>query len=172
MSSLQQMQISFSPEHDRLLLRIKSSDNSEFRLWLTRRFVAMAWPSLVGLLVSNPAVTSQPSREAQQAVLEFEHENAVNQADFDQPYEEKIEALPLGKEPMLVSQMSIQRSKDDKHTVIFKPAKGQGVNLNMGNDLIHSFCKLLSDAVDKTDWNLELQIVNQSMAEAQGATLQ
>jgi len=132
----------------------------------------MAWPSLVGLLVADPSVTTQSSREAQQAVLEFEHENAVSQADFKQPYEENVEALPLGNEPMLVSQMSIQRGKDDKHTVIFKPAKGQGINLNMGKDLVHSFCKLLTDAVDKTDWNLELQMVNQTMAEAHGATLQ
>jgi hypothetical protein len=53
---IHQIQVKFDPVADRLLLQIRTRDDSLFPIWLTRRMVMRLWPHLRGM-VSGLAVT-------------------------------------------------------------------------------------------------------------------
>ena len=47
---LHQLTLTFDPVEDRILLRIGTADNTEYRLWLTRRFLKVLWEALMKIL--------------------------------------------------------------------------------------------------------------------------
>jgi hypothetical protein len=155
---LEQITIEFIAEQDRLLMRLASDDRSEVLLWLTRRCVKLLWPQLVKLAESAPGIALQPAPEARQALLDMERERALQNADFSKPYDEAGRARPLGAEPLLIARMNTGRNEQGRHVLGLLPAKGQGVNLAMDDTLLHGVCKLLQDAVDKTDWDMKLAL--------------
>jgi hypothetical protein len=155
---LEQITIEFLAEHDRLLMRLAADDRSEVLLWLTRRCVKLLWPQLIKLAESAPGIAMQPAPEARQALLGMERERALQNADFSKPYDEAGRARPLGSEPLLIARMNTGRNEQGRHVLGLLPAKGQGVNLAMDDTLLHGVCKLLQDAVDKTDWDMKLAL--------------
>ena len=155
---LQQIKIEFIAEHDRLLMRLAGDNRSEVLLWLTRRCVKLLWPQLVKLAESSPDIALQPVPEARQALLDMERERALANADFSKPYDETLRERPLGSEPLLIARMNTGRDNAGKHVLGLLPRAGQGVNLALDDTLLHGVCKLLQDAVDKTDWDMKLAL--------------
>ena len=51
--SINQIQIAYSPEEDRILFRVNSMDRKEFRFWLTRRFTVLLVKVLTLILTST-----------------------------------------------------------------------------------------------------------------------
>ena len=80
MTRIDQLQLRFDAEQDRLLLRVNTADREEFRLWLTRRMVARLWPALRSALESDDLVRTQPNRLARDTVLSFQQDKALAQA--------------------------------------------------------------------------------------------
>ena len=68
---------------DRLVMQIATSEQSEVRLALTRRFVKLLWPLLVRLAeAASPRIRTQANPEARKALLGLEHQQAVTRADL------------------------------------------------------------------------------------------
>lgn len=155
---LHQLKLDFIPEQDRLLLRVSTDNQLEVRLWLTRRALRLMWPLLVQMVRASPEAALQSNPEARDALVGMQHEQALSRADFARPFEEAPRQMPLGTEPVLV--VHIQASKDGagKPVLGLLPQQGQGIHLTLDNTLLHSFCKLLQNAVAKSDWNLALDL--------------
>lgn len=45
-NQLHQVNASYIPEQDRLLLKINTTGQTEFRFWITRRYLALLWQVL------------------------------------------------------------------------------------------------------------------------------
>jgi hypothetical protein len=156
---LQQIKIEVVPEQDRLLLRLASGDNAEILLWLTRRCVRLLWPLLVKMAESAPRIALQPTPEARQALLDMERERALAKADFSSPYKEDANrARPLGADPLLIARINIGVNSQGNHVLTLRPTEGQGVNIAMDDTLLHGFCKVLQDAVEKAQWDMKLML--------------
>jgi hypothetical protein len=155
---LHQIKLDFIPEQDRLLLRVSTDNQLEVRLWLTRRALRLLWPLLVQMVRSSPEIMLQSNPEARDALVGMQHEQALSRANFAESFEESPRTMPLGAEPILV--VHIQSSKDGEgnHVLGLLPQQGPGVHLTLDNTLLHSFCKLVQDAVAKSDWNLALEL--------------
>jgi hypothetical protein len=155
---LHQIQVVFDAAEDRLLVRISTTDNQEFRAWMTRRFVKLIWPHLIRSIESKVALKA-PMPDARQAVMGFEHEKAVKETDFSKPFENKQErAMPLGPAPFLVTQGNIGRDANNNHKISLNPAQGQGMEMAFDDRLMHSFCKLVQQAVAQAQWDIELVV--------------
>jgi len=154
---LRQIRIDFLPEPDRLLLRIATDDESELRFWFTRRYVRGLWPALVQMIQVVGAAREHADPETRKALLEFEHEKAVRQADFATPYQ-SAKNLPLGVEPLLVTRLRVGPDGKGNAVLAMHPAQGQGIDLTMDAMLLHSFTRLLQNAVAKTDWDLDVHL--------------
>ncbi|MEO5349203.1 MAG: hypothetical protein H7836_06130 [Magnetococcus sp. YQC-3] len=157
---IHQLQVVFAPEEDRLQLRINTQARTEFRFWLTRRFVKRLWPGLVQAMESRaawPAAVPPPvDPTARATILEFAHQKAIAQADFSTQFLETPSETPLGPLPILVTRARIEPREQGGHMVSFHPEGSYGIEVAMDPRLLHSFCKLLADAVSKADWDLSL----------------
>jgi len=89
MSGLRQMNISFDPVEDRLLLRITAGEPGnldEYRIWLTRRFVQIVWKVLDQAIASEPVTDPRVPQESAGALREFKQAAALAEADFATPF--------------------------------------------------------------------------------------
>ena len=164
---LHQLQVVFDAAEDRLLFRVSTTDQQEFRAWLTRRFIKLLWPHLVKSIETKVAVKT-PMPDARREVMGFEHEKAVKETDFSKPFDAAAErALPLGAAPFVVTQGNIQRDQHGNHAVTLNPAQGQGMSLAFDDRLMHSFCKLLDTAVRQAEWDMRLMVSPEEVAAAQ-----
>jgi hypothetical protein len=156
---LHQLKIDYDAESDRLLMQIATSEQSEVRLALTRRFVKLLWPLLVRLAEeASPKIRTQANPEARKALLGLEHEQAVTKADFSKPYEGETLSKPLGEAPILLTRIQTGHDRDGQPVVALHPSQGQGITLTFDSVLLHSVCRLLQAAVKKSDWDMELKL--------------
>ena len=160
---LHQIRIDYHQEQDRLLLRISTDDGSELRFWLTRRFVKSLWPALMQMAETVGEARAQHDPAIRKAMLEFEHDKAMRQADFATPYKASPTNLPLGAEPLLVTRLRAQPDGSGNATLALHPTQGQGMDLAMDAMLLHSFTRLVQGAVAKTDWDIQLELPRAAM---------
>jgi len=157
MSQLHQMQITFVPEEDRLLFRLNTQGRhrEEFRFWLTRRYVRLLWNALINMLKTRQ--TKEFVHEDTKTVaLSVKHQEAVSQADFKTAYQESY-VFPLGESPILLSKIAIKAAPEQNAQVIsLLPTQGPGLDFNLNDNMLHSFCKLLADSAAKAEWDLDL----------------
>ncbi|MBF0629991.1 MAG: hypothetical protein HQL89_03235 [Magnetococcales bacterium] len=154
---LHQMQIVYSQITDRLLLRINTRDRQEFRFWLTRRFVKRLWPGLAQALARQVRPEATHSPLARAAMMDLMHQNAISQADFNTRFDQQIQTVPMGTEPILVAKARLTPMKSGVVMLTLQPETGQGVELALDPNLLHALCKLFQDALPQTDWDLKLQ---------------
>jgi hypothetical protein len=156
---LHQIKIDYVSEQDRLLMQLATSDANEVRLWMTRRFVKVLWPLLIKLAEeASPRIRTQADPEARLALLNLEHEEAMARADFSKPYDDATRAMPLGSEPLLLARIQTSHDSNGQPVVALHPVEGQGVTLTFDSVLLHSVCRLLQAAVQKSDWDMELKL--------------
>jgi len=155
---LHQLKLDFIPEHDRLLLRVSTDNQLEVRLWLTRRALRLLWPLLVQMVRSAPEVALQSNPQARDALVGMQHEQALSRANFGKPFEEVPREMPLGAEPILVARIQSNKGDSGSQVLGLLPQQGQGIHLTLDNTLLHSLCKLLQNAVAKSDWDIALEL--------------
>lgn len=147
--TLDQIQIDFVPNEDRLLLKLRAG-NQLYRAWLTRRFVKVWVPILQGV---HPQTGE---RFADAPALPLEQADAI-QPVKDTPLEKQAEAYeyPLGEAPILAVEITYNAASAEKPAqMIIKPASGQGIVLPYHSHLNHTLLKLLQTASDKAQWDL------------------
>ncbi|MBN1103948.1 MAG: hypothetical protein JXL84_11090 [Deltaproteobacteria bacterium] len=155
---IHQMQLAFVPLEDRLLFRVRTTDQNELRFWLTRRYVKLLWQVLRQMLGETQAGPAADPR-AKEAMLSFQHEEALTKMDFATPYKEGSEVRrPLGDKPVLVSRIQVKAGPGNTRVLCMHPEQGQGVEIVLDSVWLHSLCKILVGAVKKSDWDLEIRI--------------
>lgn len=154
MAQIDQIQIKFVAVEDRLMLRVSSNDNLEFRFWMTRRFVKLIWPALGKALKETPRIQTQASPTAKKELLAFEHQKAVSDSDFRTPYKETPKDLPLGDQPLLLAKMQIRRNEDGSTIMSLGPEEGAGIDLALNTGLLHSLAELISNGARIAEWEL------------------
>ncbi len=155
---LHQLKLDFIPEQDRLLLRVSTDNQLEVRLWLTRRALRLLWPLLLQMVRASPEVALQSNPQARDALVGMQHERALRQANFADAFEETSRELPLGAEPLLVAQIRTSKDQSGNPVLALLPQQGQGIHLTLDNTLLHSLCRLLQNAVAKSDWDIVLEL--------------
>ena len=159
MAGLSQIQASFSDIEDRILLRMNTVAHTEFRFWLTRRFVSRLFPVMLDTMQAIPEVAVQKTPLNREAVMDFQRENATQNADFTTPFEEnKPEtAYPLGKEGILVVKGKLQQKSENGFELSLKDKNNKGIDFTFNMDILYLLHKLLHDTLQKTDWEIPLE---------------
>lgn len=153
---LEQFSASYDGEQDRLLLRIRSSDDAEFRFWLTRRYLALLWPILMKMAEDFSArKTTDPLTRT--TLAELAHGQAVGNADFASQYK-KGSLYPLGEEPILLARITTKPVAGGAQTLTLLPQQGQGINLDLNEKLVHVLARLLQQAAAAAEWGLTLEV--------------
>ena len=160
---MHQMQLSYVSTEDRLLFRLNTKERQEFRFWMTRRYVIILWNTLNQLLSKTDPEGASPLPEkaalhdplVESAMKEIKHQELVSQADFKTQYQESS-YLPLGETPALLFSVGIKPNPEGQAMICMHPETGQGIEMVLNEQILHSLCQLIIDTTSKADWKLNL----------------
>jgi hypothetical protein len=155
--NIHQIQMAYDQRQDRILLRLSTREHTEFRFWLTRRFVKRLWTLLLKMLEQDESFRSL-SEAARRALLGMQHESFVGEGDFSKAYEDAARDMPLGPEPVLLATAKGKVDGKGNQTLSLHPAAGQGIDLGLNSKLLHMVVKLLRDAVARSDWDIRIAL--------------
>ncbi|MDF1741788.1 MAG: hypothetical protein P1U86_21680 [Verrucomicrobiales bacterium] len=168
MSQMHQMQLSYVSTEDRLLFRMNTKARQEFRFWMTRRYVSILWNTLTKMVNENREVKPERLEQAKEkfhdalaesAKAEIDHKEKVAKADFATAYQEST-YLPLGEDPAVLFSVGVKQNPEGQAMICMHPEKGQGIEMVMNDQILHSLCKLIADTTTKAGWNLNLTFVD------------
>ncbi|MCX7167042.1 MAG: hypothetical protein NTV11_12315 [Rhodocyclales bacterium] len=160
---LEQFNASYDSVQDRLLLRVRSSDDAEFRFWITRRYLGLLWPMLMKMADTFSALKAPGDLLTRNTLAELAHGEAVSKADFGSTYRDGS-LFPLGEEPILLARITVQALQGDTQTLTLLPQEGQGINLALDEKLVHVLARLLQEAATAAEWGLSLRVTPGSSA--------
>ena len=161
---IHQLSAVYQAEQDRIFLRINTSAAEEIRLWLTRRLMVGLWPLLSKLLTQHllkmetAGTTLESADEGLKKMLaDFRKEQFLQEADFDTPYDENQAVLPLGPQPVLVTDVDAAPLPNGRLRLSFnermpgdKPPRNFHVELDQ--KLMQGLMHLLEQALAKSQW--------------------
>ncbi len=163
-----QLSFNYVPTQDRILARINTTAGEELRVWLTRRLCLNLWPSLnksvaehvtrqrgaKGLAQSPLATADDMTR---QMMADFERHESLQNADFKTPYKAQPSLLPLGDDPLLVTQIKITPLDSGALQLDFQEklsgqTTSRGFKMDMVSETLHGFVHLLDQALARSGW--------------------
>jgi hypothetical protein len=170
--NIHQLSVNYIQEHDRILVRINTTASEELRLWFTRRLTLSLSPMLQKIVaewvakqeaVNSKTIspTAAADAQTQQMLAEFKREESLQKSDFQTPYKAP-NALPLGPEPLLVTEISVTPLPSGQLQLSFNEKlpldNGQpspnprGFRVALEQKLVHGFVHLLDKAVATSQW--------------------
>lgn len=153
--SITQVNITFMPEEDRLLFAMNTVENEQFRIFLTRRWIKVFWPQLTKILEAEPTIAAY-DEEARNAALAFQHEVAMENADFEKPFETEGMTFPWGELPLVATEIRYREPPNELPAIGIYAANGIGIEFACGHKILHYFYRILPVAVQRADWDMIL----------------
>ena len=165
--NIHQLSVSYLPEQDRILARVNTTAGEEMRLWLTRRLMVGLWPLLSKemtghLLRLEAAATSLEAADdgMKKMLADFRRDEFLQNADFDTPYEENHPKLPLGEEPLLVTDVDASPLPTGRLRLSFnenlagkaEEAQPRRFQMEMEPRLMQGLLHLLEQALSQSNW--------------------
>jgi hypothetical protein len=162
---IRQVSLQYHAEADRLLLRVRSSDDHVFAVWMTRRLCLRLWPHLSTMVqhagktqaVAKAAPHATPTPEAAAMLADTAREQTLKQADFSQPFQAAAAQQPFGPEPMLAHLVQLTPQAGGKLQVSISDAQNRNVQLVLDDTLATAVRELMLAALRQADWGFALE---------------
>jgi len=149
-----QIQASFHPVEDRILLKIKTLNEQVYLAWITRSFMKLLIPTLHG---QHPKTGEALFDEKEAMIKQAEKEQTQLAGDYENDYIQPEEPdYPLGEDPILLMKITFKNIHSDNSQLVFEPQEGQGIVLPYHADLLGPLIKIFSQALHTADWGLQL----------------
>ena len=170
--NIHQLSVTYVPEQDRILARVNTTAGEEMRLWLTRRLMLGLWPLLskvmTGHVLRLEAAGSSleaAGDELKTMLADFRKQEFLHTADFDTPYQENQPTLPLGQEPLLVTDVDasplpsgrLRLSFNENARALDGTAQPRRFQMEMEPRLMQGLMHLLEQAVVQSRWREPFQ---------------
>jgi hypothetical protein len=161
---IHQLSVAYLAHQDRILVRVNTAAAQEMRLWLTRRLMLGLWPLLSKLFTTHLLKLEAAGSSLETAdeglrkmLADFRKEEFLKHADFDTPYQESEAQLPLGEEPLLVTDVDasplpngrLRLSFNERSPGLVKPRSFQ---MEMEPKLMQGLMHLLEQALALSQW--------------------
>ena len=160
--NIHQVCVSYNHEHDRFLVRINTRSDEEVRLWFTRRLTLGLLPLLEKASAeqissqASPANPAAPMDEQRRRLLEnFQQEAANYNGDYQTPYREKLTALPLGPEPLLVTDVKMTALVGGELELNLREKLAdntRNLNIQLDPHMTRGLVSLLNQALNTSRW--------------------
>lgn len=159
---INQIQATFDAIEDRILLKFKTLNEDVYLTWVTRRYSKLLIPVLQG---KHPQSGATLIDDQKQQENEFASAKAGLEGNYSDTYESpEMPHYPLGENPILLAQISFENLHSDHPIMKLEPNKGAGLSLPYHPQLLGPMLKILTQAIEKTEWNLGKEIIFQMPA--------
>ena len=152
-NGLHQMTAEYAPQQDRILFRVSTSAQVEYRLWLTRRLVKIFWGRAVALFHIGPE-----DDQLKNAMTSMKHQEVVQSSDFSQTHDQGNASAPETKRPLLVAGVTCGYTPEGSILLTFHTAAKRDVNLELNEDMLPALCHIVQQCADKAGWDLQLSL--------------
>ena len=149
--SIRQLNASYAPEEDRVMLRFTTDIQEEYRFWLTRAVVAALLQHAQTLAVK--ALEQHHSAQQAKAVAHFKQQTLAQTATFTQF--EGATRFPFGAEPVLVKSVEAHIQAQTP-VLVLHMARGQKFSLRLNEELMGKLQLLLKKMSAAARWALDL----------------
>ncbi len=162
--NIHQLSVTYQADQDRILVRVNTTAQEEMRMWLTRRLMHGLWPLLTKLrteqvLKLEAAGTSLEKADdsLKKMLTDFRKEEFLQNADFATPYQESQVRLPLGDEPLLVTDVNVSPQPRGRVRLAFKEQVGGGAQprsfqMEVEPQLMQGLMHLLEQTLAQSLW--------------------
>jgi hypothetical protein len=148
--SIQQFNGEWVAKEDRMLIRINTSNDEEFRFWFTRLILKNLLQGAHQVRMKALEQTHAP--EVAQVLEAFQQQTVAQQVKFEKNFKEGAQK-PLGEEPALVTGITLQA--DAQHIqVALQLANGKNLRLNLQPHVWHRMAVLLHKLQDNAQWGI------------------
>ncbi len=142
---IRQLQIANDHLQDRLILRVATQADEEYRIWLTRRFLRELWPHLASLVGKQPTPVPVVGETP-----------VVAATSFEQPFIDQNATYPLGSTPLLTNEVKFDTLSDGSFHLTFREGRERSFQLGLTPDLLQALCAMLRAGAEHAQWNLAL----------------
>jgi hypothetical protein len=153
-AAIQQLNLGYNAEQDRLLLRVGLSDNSELLVWLTYRIAKTIWNLLNGETNLPTATSIQAETPPSQAVEQFKQEMQVAETlqkmDFATEYQPRPQVRNDGA--LLATSVLLLGFEGKLPTLEMPCLEGLTIRINLNQELIIAMCNMLQLAAKEAAW--------------------
>ncbi|HWU82956.1 MAG TPA: hypothetical protein VN063_05640 [Methylophilaceae bacterium] len=155
-ASIQQLNLGYDGVEDRLLLRLGLSDNTEVKIWLTRRMVKAVWGLLQSadlLPVTAPGMFAARADEAPaQSPTEPTTQSPVKRLDFTETYDDS--RSDLTEAPLLPRECRILALDNGQHVMELQTDGQMNLRIPMNQELIQALTNMLQITSKDAGWDL------------------
>ena len=160
-AAIQQINLGYNAEQDRLLFRVGLSDNTELLVWLTSRITQLLWSLLTGEVHLPTADFTQAEMPLQQSVEQFKLDmlaaDVLKKMDFKTEYQPRPEVRNDGA--MLALNAVLIHVENKQPSLELPCLEGVTVRINLNPDLTLAMCNMLQLATKEAGW-----VINASIA--------
>lgn len=156
-----QLQLSYDPPEDRLLLSLALEERT-VGFWLTRRMTALLWQALWQR--AGASLDGRVSADAREWLLSLKQE-AVRQTQALA----RVPRMASQAPPILVSTVKFGPDESGGHALELVDALGKGEALKLDDSSLYALIRLLDETAAATEWGLDLWRPRPPQAEASSA---
>ncbi len=155
-AAIQQINLGYNVQQDRLLLKVGLADNSELLVWLTYRITKQIWQLLNGETHLPSATSIKTETLPQQAAAQFKQEaqavETISKMDFSTSYQPRKDIVNEGA--MLAISVLIIHHADKPSSLEMPCLEGITVRMNLTQELILALCNMLQLSAKEASWEL------------------
>jgi hypothetical protein len=166
---IQQLNLAYDADQDRLLLKVGLTDNSELAIWLTRRISKSIWTWLHGThIAEEPALqvftmnaqggldnVSPQLMTPQQVNAEALINSATPNIDFKSQYQEN--RTPMLDAPLMAVNCDIVEDTQTQFVLDLSTRDGKRARVALSMELKIAFANMLQLATKEAGWDISLQ---------------
>lgn len=171
-AAIQQINVTYNPCEDRLLLKIAIGDNAELAIWLTRRVVKNLWELLndntviaaIAPELQSPEVLQKTTQvynphppKTQHLLQEFAKEAATQKLNFSEQYQQRNTLN--NRTLFLVNDCQITAFENNSVFLELFCTQEQTVKIALNSTLLLALVNILKLAIQQTAW--DFSAVNQ-----------
>ena len=162
-AAIQQINLGYNTEQDRLLLRVGLANNSELLVWLTNRITKQLWQLLNGESNLPTATSIQAETPPEKAVAQFRQEmqavEVLQKMDFATEYQPRKEVVNKGA--MLAIGLVLVTCQEKPLTLEIPCLEDVTVRMNLTQELILALCNMLQLSTKEAGWDIGSPIQTQ-----------
>jgi hypothetical protein len=164
-SAIEQINLGFNEQEDRLLLKVGLADKTEVAVWITRRICKAMWSALQGtgatLLPTSsqfaaPNIVTPDAKN--QAIESFQKEAVVqnNLANLDFKSEYVADRQARSDAPMLAILCLVVTIGSQLPQLDLQCSNGQSLKIVLTNELVRALTSMMQLAISEAGWDLHV----------------
>lgn len=163
-SAIEQINLGYHEQEDRLLLKLGLLDKTEIAVWLSRRITKAIWALLHGEAIEpiknaqtelpKTLIADNKAKALESFAQEVKSQKSIESMDFKADYDTKRQAL-TDTALLAIQAVMITNAESQTHLELISK-NGQAIKMALNQEIIHALTNMMQLATREAGWDLAL----------------